>query len=150
MSAPERNKCVAAVCRIVWGLTRLAASDFTCAAARVADSLHQGVDAKPGDRLAAPIQEDVLGRVTVPHQHHQLADRLDPERAPAGPIPFAPDQDRCQVALGHVRQGQVLDAGLGRLILARARRREGGGLFPLTGLTRGRCFQTIARLFSDM
>ena len=37
MSTPERSRWVAVVCRIVCGLTRLAASDVTCAAARAAE-----------------------------------------------------------------------------------------------------------------
>ena len=79
-------------------------------------AFHQRMDAEPRDRSAAPIQEHVLARVTALHQRRQFADRLGPQRAPAGLVPLAPDQDRGQVAVGHLRQGQVLDPDLGRFI----------------------------------
>ena len=116
MSTPERSRWVAVVWRIVCGLTRLVARDGTSFTARAAQRstsvwMPNRVMGRP-----QPIQEHVFARITALHQRSQFADRLRPQRAPAGLVPFAPDQDRGQVAVGYLRQRQVADPNLGRFI----------------------------------
>ena len=58
----------------------------------------------------------MLAGTTALHQRSQFADRLRPQRAPAGLVPFAPNQDRGRIAVRYLGQRQVADLDLGRFV----------------------------------
>ena len=121
MSTPDRNRCVAVVCRIVCGLTRLPATDGIVAATAAAYTLHQRVDPEPGQRLAPAVEEDVLRRGTAAHQRKQSVDCPGPQRAAAWLVPLAVDQHRRGVTARHRPQVEVGDPHVGRLVGTGAR-----------------------------